>query len=411
MAVPIGVPHLERAVGGFLEYAAGHGRWRLATSPESPILSLAGLRGWPGDGILAFINTPADARTVAQLGLPAVNISGALERSPVPRVRVDDRAVGRLAAEHLLDRGFRQTAYYGVEGVWYARLRGEGFLEVVEQAGARCDVFLAPSTLGRRAAWSQVDRPLRAWLKSLPLPAGLFACSDYRAKLILEGCQELGLAVPDDLAVVGVNNDTIACEFCEPPLSSVSRSSERVGREAAALLERLMAGKPAPEADVLIPPDGLICRRSTDAFALGNPDVAAAVRYMHEHLAEAISIGQFAHEQAVSRRKLEHAFREILGQPPHAYLTGLRVRRARQVLVEQPSLPLQAVAKACGFCDAKRLRAAFLAAFGVSPREYRERAAACQGGQARAGDREKAGRGVAEETRTSPRIQDTRECV
>ena len=373
LAVPIGVPHLERAVGGFLEYAARHGRWRLATSPESPILSLDGLRGWPGDGVLAFINTPAEARTIARLGLPAVNISGALQRSPVPRVRVADRAVGRLAAEHLLDRGFRQFAYYGVEGVWYAQLRGEGFREVVERAGAECNVFLAPSTLGRRAAWSQVDRPLRAWLKSLPLPAGVFACSDYRARLILEGCQELGLAVPDDVAVLGVNNDTIACEFCEPPLSSVSRSSERVGREAAALLGRLMAGKPSPEADVLVPPNGVVCRRSTDQFALGNANVAAAVRYMHEHLSEAISIGAFAREHAISRRTLEHAFREILGRTPHGYLTSLRVRRARQLLGEQPSLPLHAVAKACGFCDAKRLRAAFSEAVGLSPSDYRRK--------------------------------------
>ncbi len=373
LAVPIGVPHLERLVGGFLDHGARHSRWRLATSPESPVLSLAGLRGWPGDGILAFINTPAEARTIGELGLPAVNISGALEHSPVPRVRVDDRAIGKMAAEHFLERGFRQMAYYGVEGVWYARLRGEGFREVVEWAGAQCDVFLAPSTLSRRAAWSQVDRPLRAWLKSLPLPAGLFACSDYRARLILEGCQELSLAVPDDLAVVGVNNDTIACEFCEPPLSSVSRSSERVGREAAALLERLMAGKSPPEGDVLIPPDGLICRRSSDAFAVGNADVAAAMRYMHEHLAEPISVCRFVHEHAVSRRRLEHAFREQLGQTPHGYLTGLRVRRARQLLAEEPSLPLHAVAKACGFCDVKRLRTAFLAEVGVAPADYRRR--------------------------------------
>jgi LacI family transcriptional regulator len=371
LALPVGIPHIESHVRGILDYAAAHGRWTIGMSPESPVISIASLRGYPGDGVIAFLNTRADAQRLLKLGIPAVDLSGALERSGVPRVSVDNGAVGLLGANHLLECGFRRFGYYGVRKLWYSKQRGAAFRQRVESAGGDCSVLLVPHTASRRAAWTEVDEPLRQWLQSLRPPVGVFTCGDYRARMVIDACGRLGLRVPDDVAVLGVSNDLIACEYGDPPLSSVSRSAERVGHEAAALLDRLMKGRKAPKGDILIPPDGVVRRRSTDAVAIDDAEVAAVVRYMRDHLTERIPLDDIARRHGISRRWLHQAFRKTLGHSPHAYLNFLRVRRAQQLLVDRPKLPLRRVAQACGFSDAKRLRQAFARFVGVGPREYR----------------------------------------
>jgi len=246
------------------------------------------------------------------------------------------------------------------------------FPKSVNAYGAECSAYFEPNTFGRQGEWVRVGRPLCKWLDRLRPPVGIFACSDYRARLVLQACGQLGLRVPDDAALLGVNNDAAACEFCDPTLSSVSRSAEQVGFEAASLLDRLMAGKALPEAEVLLAPDGIVRRRSTETVASDDPDVAAAARYMIEHLAEPITVEAIAHWRGVSRRWLEQSFRRILGRSPHVYLIALRVRRACEMLVEQPKLTIEKVAIQCGFSDVKRLRAAFHRFVGASPRFYRD---------------------------------------
>jgi LacI family transcriptional regulator len=371
LAVPSGVPNVQQSVQGIVRYAAQHGHWSVAVSAESPIVSFAGLRNWAGDGVVAMLNTPADAKLVAGLGIPAVNISGALDSTDVPRVTADNYAIGKQAAEHLLECGFRRFAYYGLRGVWYAQQRGEGFCDAIDAAGGACSIFLAPPTLGRHPVWAEVDQRVCKWLKSLAPPVGILASCDYRARLILEACNQLGLRVPDDLGLLGVDNDSIACELCDPMLSSVSRDSEREGYEAAALLDRLMAGHAPPRSDVLIPPTGVVRRRSTNIVAIDNTEVAAAVRYMCHHLNDPITTNDIVQRLGLSRRWLEQAFRRSLGHTPHTYLNFLRIRRARQLLVEEPKMALYVVARECGFSDTKRLRLAFMRFVGVVPSEYR----------------------------------------
>ncbi len=270
-----------------------------------------------------------------------------------------------------MEAGFRRFAYYGVQDLWYSEERGAGFSERVKAVGAECAAFLAPNTLGKHVAWVHVGQPLCKWIQSLAMPVGLLACTDYRARMALEACKRLGVNVPSDMALLGVNNDASACDFCDPPLSSVVRNAERVGYEAAALLDRLMRGKPPPSGDLLVPPEGVIQRRSTDVIAIDDPEVAAAVRYMRDHLAESITIDDVAREQGVSRRWLEHSFRRAMRRTPHVYVNFLRIRRARQLIAEDPKITLGAIAKTCGFSDVKRLRAAFARFVGVSLAEYR----------------------------------------
>ena len=371
LVLPIGRVHIDQTSRAILRYAADHGNWRFAVSPDWLTIPLRGLRNWRGDGIIAMVNTRAEARIIAQLALPTVNLSGALAEAGVPRVTVDNHAAGRLAAEHLLQRGFRRFAYYSPRGVWYATQRGAGFCQAVDQAGGTCSIFQGRSSLGSPLVLEEADQRLLDWIGALRRPVGLFACHDYRARLILEACRQLGLHVPDDVAVIGMDDDHFACDFSDPPLTSVSRNGKRVGEEAARLLDRLMSGKAAPAADILVPPDGVVTRRSTDVTAIDDPTVVAAARYMRDHLAEPIGVAEVVKALGISHRGLGKGFHRALGQTPRAYLAQLRVERAKHLLAEQPKLRLALVAERCGFRDAKRLRLVFQRYVGQSPRTYR----------------------------------------
>lgn len=371
-AAPFGVPHYDRTMRGILRFASERSHWSIAVTPDFPGMSFSDLCGWSGDGAIAVVETPREARLAAKQRFPVVNVSGTLAHTSIPRVTVDNRAIGRMAAQHLLDCGFRRFAYYGVEGLWYSEQRGIGFEETIAEAGGTFSRFLSPRPRRARATWGEVNPPLCKWLESLDSPAAIFACHDYRARLILDACAQCGLCVPDELALLGVNNDAIACEFCWPPLSSVSRGAEEVGYQAASLLDRLIAGEEPPKADILVPPDGVVRRRSTDVMAIDDPELQAAVRIMHERLSEPLTIAQLAHERGVSRRWLEHAFRDKLGKSPHEYLNFLRIRHAKDVFLREPNPRILDVARECGFSDAKRFRCAFIRIVGISPNQYRK---------------------------------------
>ncbi len=181
----------------------------------------------------------------------------------------------------------------------------------------------------------------------------------------------MGLDVPHDVALMGIDNDDTVCEFCDPPLTSVSRSGEQVGYEAAALLDRLMAGKSPPTGDVLIPPDGVIERRSTDIIAFEDAYVTKCVRYIHDHLDEAFGVERLIAVAGISRRLLERRFKQHTGMSPYQMLSQARVDRAKCLLTDPARLTLHRVAASCGFVDTRHLRLTFMRLTGKPPAAYR----------------------------------------
>ena len=369
LAFPATVPHFARTIKGIVEYARGHGRWVFVGSPEhdSRTMSVEELRGWDGDGVIALVNTRQEARVAQRLGMPVVNLSGALEHAGLPRVRSDYEACGRLAAEHLLERGFRRFAYFGLCGIWYAQCFGRGFISRLEQDGRPCAVLEVPSNIGSRRPWYQGSKELEDWLKKLRPPVGLLACHDPRARMVAEACERLGLRVPHDVAIVGINNDELTCEFCSPPLTSIARHGERIGVEAAAMLDRLMEGKPLPVMDVLIPPEGVVPRASTAVDVIEDPVVAAAVHYIREHAGTPIDVHDIVEVVPRSRRWLEQRFRDCLGVSPYEYLCRVRVQRAQTLLTDPRKPLLKEVALRCGFREVRRLRITFQRCLGLTP--------------------------------------------
>jgi LacI family transcriptional regulator len=371
LVFPPSPPHLARLLQGIADYAREVGNWLIEFTPDSGHASLLDLRGWNGNGAIAMVETQAQLRVARRLGRPVVNLSGTLRQANVPRVMIDHEAVGRLAAEHLLDCGLRRLGYYGPQDAWYSELRQRGFAQRAAGQGVECAVLRVSEQFGARRSWQSWRTPLTRWLRRLKPPIGILASTDFRAAMVVDACAQLGLRVPDDVAVVGVGNHEITCEFCPVPLSSVSRNGWKVGYEAAVLLDRLMAGQKPPSADVLIAPDGVVHRRSTDVCAVDDEHVSAVVRFIREHIERPFGVKQLLQLVPVSRRWLEHRFRQCLGVTPHEYLCRLRVQRAQQLLAGPQKLPLVEVTRACGFSSAKRFRLAFQRHTGLSPADYR----------------------------------------
>jgi LacI family transcriptional regulator len=371
LAFPVAEPHLSRMLRGIVDYADRRGGWMFSFCPETSTDSLAGLNGWPGHGVIAVVNTAAEARALRETRLPVVNFSGMLRNPGLPRVMVDQEAIGRLAAEHLLDCGFRRFAYYGVKHAWSSRQRKAAFLEQVLDRGGECSVLEVASTIGRRGSWRDQQEPLEKWLRALVPPVGLMAFHDRRATMVLDACHRLGLRVPDDVAIIGSDNDEAICEICRPPLTSVARSDWQLGYEVAALLDRLMAHKRPPDGDILVPPAGVVQRRSTEVVAITDEHVAAAVRFVHDHLDEPFGMERLLPLTPLSRRWLTHRFTQCLGLTPHAFICRARVDRARQLLTGPKNLLLKKIAERCGFSEPRRFRLVFQRIAGTTPAEYR----------------------------------------
>lgn len=376
LAFPVSVPWMAQCAQGIAEYARQQGHWKLTTSPPALVgadelaLTPATLCDWNGDGVIAVVTNASEARAAGRLSVPVVNLASVLRRCRLPRVMVDQAAIGQLAAAHLLDCRLRRLAYCGLQGPWYSQQRQQAFVEGATQAGVSCNVFEMPRRM-RRTSWRQQTDLLMSWLRGLSTPVGILAVHDYRARVLLDACRRLELNVPNDVAVLGVDNDLTICEACDPTLSSVSRNSWEVGYRAAELLDRLMAGRSSACSEILIPPDGVVVRRSTDTIGVEDPHVREAIQFMQDHLAETFGIVEVLDHVAVSRRLLEKRFRRCLDCSPYEFLRRLRVRRASQLLALPHKQKLYHIAAACGFSDSKQLRIAFQETVNMTPSEYR----------------------------------------
>ncbi len=346
---------------GIARYLREHGPWSIFLEQRELGAALPDwIRAWKGDGILT---RTADPR-ILRAGLPTV---GLYDRGPdrlkLPMILNDNEAVGRLAARHLLDRGFRRLVYFGPAGEYWSELRWQGVRELSADAQRHVSV---------RGRWELQQERLAAWLRRLPRPFGLVAANDMHGLRALDACRRAGLAVPEDVAVVGVDDDAELCELSDPPLSSVRLNPERAGFEAAALLDRLMQGRKAPREATLVGPLGVTSRPSTDILAIDDPSVARAIHVIRRRAFEGISVEELMREIPLSRRALEHRFRQRLGRTPKEEIQRLRLERAR-VLLAGTDLPVARIAEQLGFHQAAYLSAVFRRELGTTPAAYRKR--------------------------------------
>lgn len=328
----------------------------------------AWLAGWDGDGIIARIENRRIAAAVLRTGLPAVDVSAGRFVPTLPWVETDDEAIARCAAQHLLERGFKQFAFCGDARFAWSREREAAFTRMVRDAGFRCETFRLGARLREVAA---ENAALETWLRRLPKPVGIFACYDIRGQQVLEACRSRGLAVPDEVAVLGVDNDELLCELADPPMSSVIPDSRQTGYRAAALLDQLMRGQRPAQLENRVAPLGVLARQSTDVLAIDDPHVVKAVRFIREHACDPIDVSDVLRVIPVSRRILERRFSRLLRHSPHAEIIAVRLNRVKQLLAAS-RLSLEEIAQRAGFEHPEYLSVVFKRELGLTPRAFRQ---------------------------------------
>ena len=356
---------------GIIAYIQQHAAWSVFLPEQERAAAPPGwLRNWKGDGIIARIETKQIADAVGRTRLPVVDISAARHVPGIPWLETDDRLIAELAAQHLLDCGIRRLAFCGDPGFNWSVWREQQFAKCVRAAGAEYFVHQSIPRMSPGYSWNRDRKALSHWLSKLPRPVGIMACYDIKAQQLLMLCRELGLQVPDEVAVIGVDNDRRLCELCDPPLSSVIPNTWKTGFEAARLLDRMMNGLPVPNETELIAPLGIRTRQSTDVLAIDDKDVSAAVRMIRDRACRGITVQELLQRIPVSRRIFELRFQKITGRTPHAEIQRVRMDRSKQLLTET-DLPLTQVAELAGFVHAEYFSVCFKREVGITPRDYR----------------------------------------
>lgn len=382
MRSPAAAPHVallietSRTYGrellhGVRQYVAEHGPWSLlveSRSLETP--PPPWLPAWQGSGILTRSGSQSMADAVARAKLPTVELRSTRLKHRFPFVGVDNRSLGKLVAEHFLCRGFRNFAVYQLGAEEYFQQRCENFVQTVADHGFAASRYHPRNRREQPTEWEQAQQELTDWVNQLPKPVGIMACTDQLGFWLLDACRRCGAIVPEEVAVVGVENDASLCSMASTPLSSVELNGTAIGYRAAELLDRLMRGGEPPQQPILIEPLGIVTRQSSDIVAIDDPELAAALLYMRENACDGVAVADVLRAVAISRSSLERGLRKLLGRSPNQELLRLKLNRAEELLTHT-DLTLTAIAERCGFRRTQHLAETFREIYGTPPGQYR----------------------------------------
>ena len=327
-----------------------------------------GLETWQVDGVISRV--PRDRLPAAwrKGKVPLVSLRWEEGSGPSPGIHADEAAIARAAADHLLDQGFTQLGFCGVRTRW-SQLREEAFAAYAAARGATVHVFDSPqsSQMGMRV---DAVPAIARWIESLPRPVGIMAAYDVRALEVLDAVRSLGLACPDDVAVIGVDDDEVLCNLASPNLTSVNQNLECIGYEAARLLTARMNGEAVTAESVFVPPLGVSVRSSTDILSVDDPDVRLALRLIRSKACDGLTSEQIAGVTSLSRRSLERQFSRVIGRSLHDEIIRTKLLTARRLLADT-DFKLATIAARCGFAHAAQLCNVFKKTFGLTPTEHR----------------------------------------
>jgi len=372
MAIELEWPYKRHhdVFAGAYRYAQEQGGWKFVLD-EYPELTLETARAKaPYDGIIGRV-TPRLAAATQAAGIPLVNVWNSSPVTDVPVVAPDFEAAGRMAAEHLLARGFEHFGFIGRTRERGPRQQLRGFDAVLTEAGFLQSSLMIPGSYPNTSAnWRKFTAKVDGWMDQWAYPMGVNASYDLLARHVACVCDRKGLDVPQDVALVGTHNEPVICDHPEPSLTSIDLGYERVGYRAAQLLDEMMNGDAAPEEPIHLPPAELVSRRSTDSLAVEDDMVAAALRFISEHSHEPIKVGDVAKGLHVARRTLERRFSKRLGRSIAAEIARLRVERAKRKLVATKA-PIKSIARKLGFADSLQMTVVFKRLAGVTPSAYR----------------------------------------
>jgi LacI family transcriptional regulator len=360
----------RRIVEGVARYAFEHGPWSIHFEERGfescpPIW----LKEWDGDGIIVRSTNMKLAQVVKATKLPFVELYGNT-RVGEAQVRMDSELGTHLILDHFVSHGLRHFAYFTYGQNWWTQIQSDFFCRAVQERGSECHVYKSPVAFRTLPVWHESYRPnVVEWLRSLPRPVGIYAAADLHAIRLLDVCRENNIAVPEEVAIVGVGNDPVLCETVRPTLSSLDLDARRIGYEAARLLAEKMAGKDTREI-VEIPPSRVVIRQSTDHMAISDPDVVQAMHFIRDYACSGINVYRVAEEVGLSRRGLERRFQQYVGTTPKAEITRVRIEHAKSLLAYTDQLS-ERISRKIGFASLAYFTTAFRREVGMTPNAYR----------------------------------------
>lgn len=361
-------------IQGIVRYSRLHGPWTFYredvfySQNKNRRKNLAWIKKWGADGIITRDSQDMDA--FLELGLPVISASAFLERSQnVIEIVTDDIRVGELACEHFTRRGFTNFAYFGFNDMPWSKRRQNSFTGLLKEKGFSAHVLNSKSS--RMLNWDKEHPRIIKWLESLPKPIGVLCCNDDRGCDLIEACKAGGLKVPFEVAVIGVDNDVQVCELSNPPLSSISLSTEKAGYQAAETLDKLMSGKPAGLTEINVTPLEVVNRQSTDTLAIDDEQVVQALQFINHSTKELIQVSDVIYHVRCSRRGLDEKFQKHLGYTVFAEIRRVRVENIARMLLET-DMSISQIALTLGYNDSDHIARFFKQEKLVTPQAYKK---------------------------------------
>ena len=363
---------------GVSRYSSLHSDWELYVPPPDYLdrrmrshrmSNLPWFKECKPDGVIMLEDLKSN-EGVIETGVSAVLANVPEKNSGLPHIKIDNHAIGKMAVEYFVNRGFKSLVHCGLGYYLWATQRYEGFSAATEQFGLKAYTYNMPKS--RRKFPSIKERDLIAdWLKTLPKPIGLFACNDDMGKMVADACKKAGILVPEEIAILGVDNDEVVCMTSNPPLSSICLTTQKCAYEAAVLLDKIMNNKKIENKEITIIPTHVITRQSTNIMAIENQQIARAVQFIRQNPKNPIQVNDVVREIDMPRRTMEKYFRSVLGRSVHDEIARVRVENISQMLAET-SMTISQIAKEFGFSDATHLTRFFREKKGLTPLAHRK---------------------------------------
>lgn len=394
--------HGRGLLDGVVAYVKGSADWSVfLTEQERGAVPPNWLKNWRGDGIIARIETDEIAGQLRGLDVPIVDLSATRHVKGIPWTSTDDTAIAALGVQHFMDRGFHNLAYCGDPGFAWSNLRRDRYRELTLAAERKFFEYQSTHRYDPQFDWDQEKTRLGQWLTTLPRPVAIMACYDFQAQQVLDACRQSRIAVPESVAVLGVDNDRLICELAEPSLSSIIQDTHATGYEAARLLDEMMdlqikashqlprpnnavpLGSTTPKTDttlatltsladppLLTKPLGIMVRESTDTLAIDDHEISEALQYIRRHAHANIRVADVLKTLSLSRRALEHRFKKLIGRTPHEEIQRVRLNSVKRLLSET-DLSIAAIAERSGYEHGEYMTSVFRRVTGRTPTEYR----------------------------------------
>lgn len=362
---------------GISKYSREYGPWIFCRMPlfHRETVGIDGILKWAlewgADGVIGQLYNDPDIEKIVQAGIPVIAQDFKERFTEIPNITGAYREAGTMAADYFLKKGFKNFAFYGFSDIVWSRERAEGFEERLNKKGHKVHYFEHKKARSSEQ-WYYKPSSLSRWLKSLPKPIALMACDDNQGQHITEACRHSGIRIPEEVAVLGVDNDEMICELSDPPLSSIGQDAEKGGYDAARLMDHMIRNGMAEFHDILVKPTQVITRHSTDIYATNDNYIASSLKYIHQNIDKNLHVDEVVKQVPLSRRALEKRFQDITGYPIYKYIFNLRIEKFTKKLLETDMTVFE-IAMDMGLNDSKNIARQFRQVKGCTPIEYRNR--------------------------------------